>query len=537
MNDNSTKQNGINEHISSEKSVYFDNIDSSKQIDLNEDECEKVNYTGFDKNENSKTTLKKQKNQLEYPKLQTNFTSPTKTDILLNKKRNKSFEEKCNIENTQPQNNQNQLNQNNLIQNSEQINTNEKSKIVTTNNIGEKKTDLNNLEIKNIIKSIKQRHGDNKMIIINTAIYLNVIEILNENIIFKDSKIEGKKYIYRFLKTNRDDKINLKKKEIEKRLEQTVEEIVSDNIAIQQKNNFNLDNNKILCEKIKKEKKETIILELFKIPFYKFYEDFKNGNCLKELKEKIPKLVIPESYITKEVLIKKYEDKKEINESIFKEFIHSLNYDFKKSINNKNYEFYTRHKFDISLYNKLIEYLTTKLFKFFNETDRNQKYYPINKKDLLNIEYYKNKKENKESHNIINITFKDPYKPIAETILSLNIALSLQKQLKIDKDHNKNLFKNNKNEIIKELSEYSFRDYIFYMMRKGEKIDEKLKGLKIVDFISEENFYKYINEENDVYINDLKFLSENYDTFFKLTKERPKIKKKGKKEDKIQNEE
>lgn len=87
------------------------------------------------------------------------------------------------------------------------------------------------------------------------------------------------------------------------------------------------------------------------------------------------------------------------------------------------------------------------------------------------------------------------------------------------------------------MSEYSFRDYIFYMMRKGEKIDEKLKGLKIVDFISEENFYKYINEENDVYINDLKFLSENYDTFFKLTKERPKIKKKGKKEEKIQNEE
>ena len=50
------------------------------------------------------------------------------------------------------------------------------------------------------------------------------------------------------------------------------------------------------------------------------------------------------------------------------------------------------------------------------------------------------------------------------------------------------------------------------MMRKGEEID---KDLKIVDFISKENFYKNIKEENDAYINDIKVLSDYYNYFLK----------------------
>lgn len=463
------------------KKVYFDC--TSKQIDLNEDEDEC--YTGFNINEKCKNKVKKQNNQLEYQKLSTNFISPPANKTLLNKKRNKPFERE------------------------------------------------------NKLKSIKKRHGDNKMNRINNAIYQNIIEVLNANITCEDSTIEGEKYKYEFLKTNRDDRINLKKKESEKRLEQTVEEIVSGNITIQQKNKYNLDHNKILCEKIKKEGKNTIILNLLKIPYKKFYEDFANENCLEGLKKEIADLAdlkIPNSYITIKTLIEKYQKKIEINNSYYEQFLNQLKLDLENSINNKNYEFYTRNKYDIRFYNKMIDYIITELFNFFNsgEKDKNKKYYPINKKEILNIEYGKTKKKNKKSKNIINITFKDPHKLIAETILSKNIALSVQKQLKIDKDQNKNLFKNNKNENIKKLSEYSFSNFIFHMMRKGEEIDE---GLKIVDFISKENFYKYINEENDVYINDLKFLSENYDYYFKSRMERSKRKKKGKKEEKSQNEE
>ena len=501
---------------------FFNNVSliPSQNPSENEDQGAKNEDLSFKynlgKNIKNNEQLQRQCHILNTPNCSTNFTSSERKTSLLNQKTKRdpnSSEKKDYYENqnTQTKRKKNSPNEN-FIQNS---NSNQNNK----GELSPKPKPNGNKEIK-----YYGNHSSNLIIELKTVIINLIIILLNANLKYKHKDEEiGEKCTYEFKIINRDEIINLDKEKNKKLRTMTLEELISNDIAEQQHKKgkrYKEDNNKKLCAFIKRKNEEKIVIELLNTPFGVILEDFSEG---KVLENRVPGIEIPKNYIRKETFLQNKKNAEISKLEKFNQFLGHLMCDFQNSEENQNYEFATRIATfcTISLYKKLIRWMSNTLFKFFNDRSKAEnikdKYHEIDERQILNIKYKNNEKsENKKSENkksknmkdpkkkcrntteIDGIMIKDYDKPIAETILNAKLKDYINSQLKIKNENNNiDLFKKNKDEVIEKMSKFSFRDYFFHMaeIKKLEYLENIGFKFYLKDLLKEEE--KDIDNRND----------------------------------------